>query len=114
MILVFSQYMRAVVPGGTCKSATEVRDRLVKFIDNDDGIVIVKSAGEAAWQMDPARMSPTGMGAGSASLSLIGQIREMRDKLGAGSRKRRGFLLTANILLGNKAAITFKLNKRSS
>ena len=86
--------MRAVVPGGTCKSATEVRDRLVKFIDNDDGIVIVKSAGEAAWQMDPTRMSPTGMG--------------------AGSRKRRGFLLTANILLGNKAAITFKLNKRSS
>ena len=29
------------------KSAAEVRDRLVKFIDNDDGIIIVKSAGQA-------------------------------------------------------------------
>jgi hypothetical protein len=36
----------------TCKPATEVRDYLVKFIDNVDGIFIVKSAEEAVWQMD--------------------------------------------------------------
>ena len=37
---------------GTCKSVTEIRDNLVKFIDNDDVVFIDKSAGEAAWQMD--------------------------------------------------------------
>ena len=34
-------------PAGLSESATEVRDHLVKFIDNDDGIIIVKSAGQA-------------------------------------------------------------------
>ena len=41
--------MGCAAPAGTCKSATEVRDHLVKFIDNDDGIFIIKSAGKAAW-----------------------------------------------------------------
>ncbi len=41
-----------MVPAGACKSAAEDRDHLVKFIDNDDGIFIAKSAGEAAWQME--------------------------------------------------------------
>ena len=29
-----------------------IRDHVVKFIDNDDGIFIVKSAGEAAWRVE--------------------------------------------------------------
>ncbi len=40
--------MRTVVPAGTPESAMEDRDHLVKFIDSDDGTIIVKSAGEAA------------------------------------------------------------------
>jgi len=43
-----------VCTAGTSKSAAEVRDHVVKFIENDDGIIIVKSAGEAAWQMNGA------------------------------------------------------------
>ncbi len=41
-----------VVAAGTCKPAMEIRDHLVKFIDNDGGFIIVKSAGEAAWLVE--------------------------------------------------------------
>jgi len=34
----------------TTKSATEVRDHLLKVMDGDDGIFVVKSSGEAAWR----------------------------------------------------------------
>ena len=44
--------MIGAVTVGISKSATEDRDYLVKFIDNDDGIFIVKSAGEAAWLVE--------------------------------------------------------------
>ncbi len=37
--------LRTAVPAGACKSAMEIRDHVVKFADNDDGIFIVKSAG---------------------------------------------------------------------
>lgn len=34
----------------TSKTATEIRDHLMKYIDSDDGIFVLKSAGEAAWR----------------------------------------------------------------
>jgi integrase len=36
----------------TGKSAMEVRDHLAKFSNNDDGIFMVKSAGEVLWQVE--------------------------------------------------------------
>ena len=41
-----------VIPAGTWKSAMDVRDHVVKFSDNDDGIFIAISAGEAAWRVE--------------------------------------------------------------
>ncbi|WP_339701688.1 CRISPR-associated protein Cas2 [uncultured Roseivirga sp.] len=34
----------------TTQSATQVRDFLLRSMDSDDGIFVVKSGGEAAWQ----------------------------------------------------------------
>lgn len=34
----------------TNKTATEIRDHLQKHMDADDGLFVVKSAGEAAWR----------------------------------------------------------------
>lgn len=34
----------------TDKTATNLRDHLAEFIDSDDGLFVVKSAGEAAWR----------------------------------------------------------------
>jgi hypothetical protein len=34
----------------TTKSAVEVRDHLLEFIDSDDGLFVIKSGKEAAWQ----------------------------------------------------------------
>lgn len=34
----------------TMESAVEVRDHLLKFADTDDGLFVVKSGKEAAWQ----------------------------------------------------------------
>lgn len=33
----------------TEQSATDIRDNLAKHVDNDDGLIVVKSAGGAAW-----------------------------------------------------------------
>ena len=41
-----------MIPAGTWKSAMDVRDHVVKFSDNDDGIFIAISAGEAAWRVE--------------------------------------------------------------
>ena len=68
MILVFSQYMRALVSGGTCKSATEVGDHAVGFRDRVAGIVIVKSAGKP-----PGRWAPQEAGLSADSKHIIGE-----------------------------------------
>ena len=34
----------------TVQSTSSVRDHLVKFIDSDDGLFVLKSGGEAAWR----------------------------------------------------------------
>jgi hypothetical protein len=34
----------------TDQSASSVRDRLIKFIDNDDGLFVLKSGVEGAWR----------------------------------------------------------------
>jgi CRISPR/Cas system-associated endoribonuclease Cas2 len=34
----------------TSSSATQVRDHLAQYIDSDDGLFVVKSAGEGAWK----------------------------------------------------------------